>query len=363
VIERRRPAAPPDDDPGASRPDPHAENPDVPPAPRPQRTGAGPGMMLRAERERQSLSREEVADALHLLVRVIADLEDENWARLPNPTFARGYYRAYAKLLELDVEAVTAAYRSVAPGPAPDPEQRVRHRSGPEAVLRSTSSVVPILIWIVVIGLVLLVGGWLWQEIRAPAPSVTPAPPQQSIPRGSGVRAPVPAGTPAPIVAEPVRSPAPEPAGAQPAVPLERTVSEPARTADVAPPAESVSADDGRAAAAPEGTQPTMAPSEDAMYPAAGTIDVPVRRLTPDGDDYLVFRFADDCWVDIRTQDGRTLYGNLSRAGDELVLAGAGPFRVLLGNAPGVEVTFNGEPVRIRPTRNNVASFTVGAEQ
>jgi cytoskeleton protein RodZ len=85
------------------------------------------------------------------------------------------------------------------------------------------------------------------------------------------------------------------------------------------------------------------------------------RRLTPSGDDRLAFSFTEDCWVEVQSASGERLYSDLSRAGSELDLVGDGPFRILLGYAPGAELSFNGEPVPLGPhTRNNVATLVLG---
>src|SRR5690606_20039825 len=85
------------------------------------------------------------------------------------------------------------------------------------------------------------------------------------------------------------------------------------------------------------------------------------RRITERGDDRLAFTFTEDCWVEVRSATGAPLYSELSRGGSELVLVGEGPFRILLGYAPGVELTFNGEPLPLAPhTRDNVANLVLG---
>jgi cytoskeleton protein RodZ len=85
------------------------------------------------------------------------------------------------------------------------------------------------------------------------------------------------------------------------------------------------------------------------------------RRLTESGDDELSFAFTEDCWVEVKNGLGRNLYSDLSRAGTSLALVGEGPFRILLGYAPGATLTFNGEQVALAPhTRNNVASLVLG---
>lgn len=85
------------------------------------------------------------------------------------------------------------------------------------------------------------------------------------------------------------------------------------------------------------------------------------RRITEFGDDQMVFTFSEDCWVEVRSNAGDNLYSDLSRAGQTLVLNGQGPFRILLGYAPGVSLDFNGEPVALANfTRNNVANLVLG---
>jgi len=66
----------------------------------------GPGGVLRSTREAHGYTLQDMADALNLTVRVVRDIEDERWERLPATTFAKGYLRAYAKLLGLDGDAL-----------------------------------------------------------------------------------------------------------------------------------------------------------------------------------------------------------------------------------------------------------------
>ena len=70
----------------------------------------GPGAIVRAQRESRGLTQQDIADTLNLGVRVVEDMEAENWARLPPPAFTRGYLRAYAKLLDIDPDQVTRAF-------------------------------------------------------------------------------------------------------------------------------------------------------------------------------------------------------------------------------------------------------------
>jgi cytoskeleton protein RodZ len=86
-----------------------------------------------------------------------------------------------------------------------------------------------------------------------------------------------------------------------------------------------------------------------------------VHRITEFGDEMLQFSFTEECWVEVKSAAGDNLYSNLNRAGATLMLEGRGPFRILLGYAPGVTLTYNGEPVTLAPhTRNNVATLVLG---
>jgi len=74
-----------------------------------------------------------------------------------------------------------------------------------------------------------------------------------------------------------------------------------------------------------------------------------------------MLRFAAESWVEVHdARDERLLY-RLAAAGEERTVSGEAPFRVLLGNAPGVQVRFNGKPVDIAPhIRGRTARLTVG---
>jgi cytoskeleton protein RodZ len=66
--------------------------------------------------------------------------------------------------------------------------------------------------------------------------------------------------------------------------------------------------------------------------------------VTATGDDKLEFSFSDECWVEVTDADGESIYGDLNRSGDSLVVYGTAPFEVLFGKAPAAQVAFNGEP-------------------
>ena len=81
----------------------------------PLHAGADIGQALRAERERQKLSLEEVADITRVRRAYLADLEIMRLDRLPSRPFTIGYIRAYAEALGLDGEAAVERFKSEEP--------------------------------------------------------------------------------------------------------------------------------------------------------------------------------------------------------------------------------------------------------
>jgi cytoskeleton protein RodZ len=82
------------------------------------------GSMLKDAREAQAYSVAEVAERLFLSSNQVTAIEQARYDLLPADVFVRGYLRAYAKLLNLDADAVLKQYQPpAAPKVEPQPEQ------------------------------------------------------------------------------------------------------------------------------------------------------------------------------------------------------------------------------------------------
>ena len=64
----------------------------------------GPGNVLRSKREEYEWSVEAVAQALHLSSSAIRAIEADRYDELPGATYVMGYWRSYARLLNIDME-------------------------------------------------------------------------------------------------------------------------------------------------------------------------------------------------------------------------------------------------------------------
>ena len=73
------------------------------------------GAMLQQARKTKKVSIEEAADELFILKRHLQALENENFADLPQATFARGFAINYAKFLGLDSEKVASSFDAAYP--------------------------------------------------------------------------------------------------------------------------------------------------------------------------------------------------------------------------------------------------------
>ncbi|MEH6606797.1 MAG: RodZ domain-containing protein [Pseudomonadales bacterium] len=84
-------------------------------------------------------------------------------------------------------------------------------------------------------------------------------------------------------------------------------------------------------------------------------------QLAPIGDD-LLLRFTGDCWVEVQDRAQRILIADNKMAGDEVLLSGEPPYRLVIGDVAMVEVFFGGKLVLLKGTENNSAKVTIGAE-
>ncbi len=71
------------------------------------------GVKLRAARERNNLTIEQVARDTHVAKRFLKALEDEEFAVFPGETYAMGFLRNYADYLGLDPEELVGIYRNI----------------------------------------------------------------------------------------------------------------------------------------------------------------------------------------------------------------------------------------------------------
>jgi len=244
----------------------------------------GPGPLLAAARTAQNLSVADVARQLKLSASQVTALEAGEYERLPGPVFVRGFVRNYARLLKMDPDRLLAMVSDLPGQDVPHAMPTARGVPFPSKTERRwpRALMVVMLLAVVALGAYEFYGDGRGVEVQTK--TVAPAAVQET-------------------------APPPAPAAA----------SEPA-----APPVQAASTSPEKVAPAPvDGTSVPVRPEE-------GT---------------LRFVFRRDSWVEVRDGNGRVLMTRLNAAGTQQHLSGKPPFSLVIGNARGVELTYNGAPV------------------
>lgn len=123
-----------------------------------------PGTLLKAAREKQGLSEREAADRLNMMPNYVAILERDNYQALRSPPFARGYVKAYGRLLGLDEEYLMSVFDELHSTRTAPTERRIETRP---LQLQRTGLGVVIGLGIL---LVLVLALWWWGQDPAERP-------------------------------------------------------------------------------------------------------------------------------------------------------------------------------------------------
>lgn len=332
-----------------------------------------PGQTLRMAREAKGMEVADAARSLNMSESMLRNVEAGAFDKLNGHTFARGYVRAYAKLLGLDQEQLVTAFDRYTGTDATGSEVRTLGRL--EEPVRVSQNLMRML------SVAVLAGGALLTYLVWPEKAVEKAaseigiehvevesadgttqihlldePEDQAVAEAnkSAEIEPTPAvaelsspGTPAVAAGELTVPPAPAALTSAPAVPV---APAPATPAVAVPPAAAPAVSDvapvapvAPAAAAPVASQP------------------PVALAVPAGQALVQVQFSADCWTQLTDADGKVLFSALKRKGELLELAGKPPFELRLGYARGAQVSLNGQPVDVAPfTSGETARMKLG---
>ncbi|MBP8264307.1 MAG: helix-turn-helix domain-containing protein [Pseudomonas sp.] len=326
---------------------------------------SNPGETLRKARESKNLAQAEVAQQLNLTMRALTQVEAGAFDKLPGHTFARGYIRAYAKLLELDQDRLVADFDAYT---GTDSAGSSVHALGR---IEEPTHLAQSLLRFVSVGLLLgllAVSFFWWQEQSTRKDSdaaVSRALEHVEVESADGTTEIHPLDEPedqavadgqAQIV-EPASEIAPELA-AQTATtaPAADTATSASQPAPVAEPAAAVVAPVAEVPAAPvSAALPSVTPVVEAPVSAPA----PVQAAA--GQALVNIQFTANCWTQLTDANGKVLFSALKRAGESLELAGKPPLELRLGFARGAQVSYNGQVVDVAPyTSGETARMKLG---
>ncbi|CRM21521.1 Cytoskeleton protein RodZ [Pseudomonas sp. 24 E 1] len=315
-----------------------------------------PGDTLRQARESNGWSLAEVALKLNLTTTSLGNLEAGAFDKLPGHTFARGYIRAYAKLLGIDQAILVQQFDQFT---GTDSQGSNVHGLGrieePVRVSHTILRIVSLLLLVAVIG-----GGFVWWQDQASQRTkdmTSNAMEHVEVESADGTTQIHPLDEPedqavvegqaAPEAPTATEQPAPETApDATAALPTPATPAALAHT-PTAPVAQA------HTPAAPAQAPATPAP--------AATISPPTTPALIAGDGRVQITFVADCWTQLTDGNGKVLFSGLKRKGDTLDQGGKPPLTLRLGFARGAQVAYNGQPVDVAPfTSGETARLKLG---
>ncbi|WP_214511314.1 RodZ domain-containing protein [Pseudomonas brassicacearum] len=324
-------------------------------------TRVNPGETLRQARESNGWSLAEVALKLNLTVASLGNLEAGAFDKLPGHTFARGYIRAYAKLLGKDQTVLVQQFDQYT---GSDAQGSSVHSLGrieePVRVSHTILRIVSLLLLIAVIG-----GGFVWWQDQASLRSKEPVamnPEHVEVEGADGTTQIHPLDEPEDqavvegqaegetALALPQGQDADAEAGAEPAAPA------PAPAAPTAP-----AAPIATAPAVPSTPAPTAAAPATHAAPVVPAAPAAPTAAPAAGEGQVQIQFVADCWTQVTDGNGKVLFSGLKRKGDSTAINGKPPFAVRLGYARGAQVSYNGQPVDIAPfTSGETARLKLG---
>ncbi|MDH3589818.1 MAG: DUF4115 domain-containing protein [Gammaproteobacteria bacterium] len=293
----------------------------------------GPGIQLRRAREAKGLLLHDIAQELHLDEWMLQALEEDDFAALGAPVFAKGHMRKYGGMLGLDTDDLMIAYyrkrgRDDSPPPithlqAPSPPSREFSWAGLRWLLAGLAAIL------------FLVFLWaLLSRDNTAAQVRSTAVPDRASPPAAAVETDASPSGGAVATDEPEES---------------DVADETATDGSTAPSATEVLTE-GPAAVATE-TATDAAPDPAAAAAAAAGAETVQLRLSVSG----------DSWVEVTDSQGKQLIYGMVSEGRTRSASGVAPIEVFLGRSRVVRLEVDGEfyPVPRRAVRGNTARFVI----
>jgi cytoskeleton protein RodZ len=311
-------------------------------------TATGTGNELRDARIRAGLSEQEVAKELRLDTDTIRYLEEEDYERLPAPAFVRGYLRNYASLLGVPPEPLVRAFNRRGLPPPP-----LKADITPSQALTASWGPIRIATYGVLLCAAILTAVHLYNQ----NPKADNGVDKMNSASIDQREQPLSESNATALAAEGLAAPDQPPSEAS----IEDVATnDPERRTTSIP---SLPSDGSGATQRPESATP-YSPINDPTARASPPVvqgKIPADAKTP-AQNHLAMRFVHDSWVEIYDGQEKRLYYRLVKGGESLTLAGAAPFRVLLGYAKDVAIEYNGRPFDERPFIHpqGLARFTLG---
>jgi cytoskeleton protein RodZ len=359
-----------------------------------QDTQVMPGDLLKEGRERKDISTEEVAKQLNLKHAFVVQMEANDFDQLPGATFIRGYLRAYSKLVGLDAEPVISAFNNISTEEK-KPESRYKPKDTIKPQRNFSDPLIKYTTLIVVAALIGLSIMW-WQSRSGLDPisllqsdtvtvetsegetvvsqmdltgadSTTPASEAATVDESGDASITEESGTES---VEGVETLSDDVSASEQGSSVETESAVETEVSSTETASENASVQANTNAAANNETPEVQVVSENTVVEAVEPeVVVPVKPVSrpdpgpvPVGLKRFVINYAEECWVEITDARGIRVVNNLKKSGEQSLVTGLPPFKLMIGNAGGAELIYDDQVVDLKPhtNRNNIARMTLG---
>lgn len=308
-------------------------------------------------RETANLSVDQIAEALCLSPNSIKALEAEDFDRLPEPPYVRGYLRSYARFAEQDSTRIINVYNSLRGEPTPDYQtQALNVSANSDYNTVSKPLITPqrfrlgllaaLLLLLAILSMVPGVRDWaggLWSSFSDESSTTTAV--SENTQESSQTGLPSLTG---------------ELPGNLPIDPDAKAETEEASTTDETPAAETQqeNAEESEAVTTEETkNNEESADNEKADEDATASTE---EESAPEGDTNLKFTFKEQVWMRIQDASGKTVFQGLNPAGTEKELSLNSPLKFRVGNAQGMTLFVNGKEMDTSEfVKGSVANFGI----
>jgi len=339
----------------------------------------GPGKLLQIAREEKNLRPEDVAYEIRLTPSQVLALEENDYSRMPEETYIRGYLRNYARLVDVPENDILMAFARLTRSSEKKP-QPVMPAS--ESDINKGGKGIRLLAVFIIIAVIAVSAVWVLEPYdkligndtveRTATPVAEEKAVLKEVPIGASTlnlgAAPernvveetsitsITAAEPLPVD-KPVTVVQAQPAASE----VQKAITTPVVAVRVQPEAQTEATSPTQAAEAVE----TIVAAETAEAPEADTATNAVLETESStqvaGEGTLFISYEKDSWTDVRDANGKKLLYRTVKKGEKIALAGKLPMSLFFGFAQGVKVNFNGQEIDVPAhTRGVFARFTVG---
>lgn len=325
------------------------------------RSGAiGPGSQLQAARIDRGLSVEDVANRMHLSIRIIESIEENDFDVITAPIFVKGYLRAYARIVLLNEDEMIAQYTEAYSNSDPT----FNSTSTIETLISVDDPRIKWTTYLVILVLIVLIGIWWWNKNQNRADVFSLDALQSDNLAQSNISDNIRADNTMAddILVGEIESISETAAGGTNEVIAAQSVDDSSMAGVLVEELDLLLEDKP----APYDSQAEDVAGEDIpqqqideVVDDAGLIT----RLAPMGTDQLFMIVHADTWADIKDSGGHQLVYDLLRAGQKYKFIGQAPFAIFLGNGHGVELTYDQESVDFTDSirDDNTARLKIGS--